>query len=343
MSFIPFRKSKLIPRDNTGKFIEKDFPKSFNKEYTSSLIKYLNCLDPLFRKAQEKSEFQFILSLLRFRGIMPSAHDPYENSLKTVDSIMDLQKKMKGTEKMNIFLWVYGHIIEASEPYETIANMLNILNGQGYNPWNFPKKLIKHGREFINQSPSNKIGVLRQKSSRLGVPEAIFPITDIFDKDLRNAVFHSDYAVSDGEVILSDPSRIYTHQEILKTINKALAYHEVMKNLIKAYTEGYNRSKAIKVSSGFSTDPNEKARLIIRKNHGVVAMKHAWNKKQLSQGKTNWFVGNTMAYEQKYIDKGITVLPPNRVDLVNAIIKFLPNSVRVKVIPYAEGLLMKYG
>lgn len=337
-----FRKPKLIPRDKTGKFVEGNFPKHFNNEYSSALIKYLNCLEPLFKKAQKKSEFQFILTLFRFRGLQLTDHDPYENSIKTIDSIMDLEKKMKGHEKANIFLWVYGHIIEASEPYETIANMLNILNGQGYRPWNFPKKKINHGKDYINQSPSEKIRYLEKMATSLGMPDVLLPIKDILDRDLRNAVFHSDYAVSQGDVILSDPSHIYSHEEILKLANKALAYHEVIKNMISGYRERYTKPKIIKTSPGFSVDPNEKAKLIIRKNHGVVAMKSAWSKKQIANGKVDWFVGSLINYENKYVNKGILLLPPDRIVLVNKIISFIPSRFKDKAISFGERLLAKY-
>lgn len=342
MFYIPFKKPKLIPRDKKGKFLEGNFPSHFNKDYSAALVRYLNCLDPLFSKAQKKSEFQFILTIFRFRGLQPTAHDPYENSIKTIDSIMDLEKKMKGHEKANIFLWVYGHIIEASEPYETIANMLNILNGQGYRPWNFPKRKNNHGKDYINQSPSEKIRYLEKMAASLGMPDVLLPIKDILDRDLRNAVFHSDYAVSFGEVILSDPPRIYSHKEILKLTNKALAYHEVIKNLISGYTKGYTQPRTIKTSLGFSSDPKEKAKLIIRKNHGVVAMKSAWSKKQIANGKVDWFVGRLINYENKYVNNGILLLPPDRVVLVNKIISFVPSRFKDKAISLGERLLAKY-
>lgn len=339
---LSFGKPKLIPRDKQGKFIEEGLPNHFNKEYGSAMIHYLNQLEPLFKKAQKKDEFQFILTLLRFRGMQLTAHDPYENSIKAIDAIMDLEKKMKGHEKTNIFLWVYGHIIESSEPYETIANLLNILNGGGYKPWNFPKKPIKKGKEYINLSPSEKINILDKMASPLGMSEVLSPIKEILDRDLRNAVFHSDYAVNFGEVVLLDPARIYTHQEILNLMNKALAYHEVIKNIINAYTEGYTFPKKIKVSPSFSPDPKEKAQLIIRKNHGLVALKHAWSKKQLKEGKINWFVGSLLPYERKYVDNGLNMLPSDRVELTNKLISFLPNSLRKKAIPLIEVVLAKY-
>lgn len=61
-------------------------------------------------------------------------------------------------------------------------------------------------------------------------------------------------------------------------LNKTLAYHEAMKNLVKTYTKGYDKLRIIRVSPGFSPDPKERARVIVRKNHGVIALRVALTK-----------------------------------------------------------------
>lgn len=340
--FHKFLKPKIMQRDNDGKLIDKGFPKHFNKGYSEALIHYMNCIEPLFDKAQKKSEFEFILTLLRFRGIQPSEHNPYENSIKTIDALMDIEKKMKGHERINIFLWVYGHIVEASEPYETIANLLNIMEGKGFAAWNFPKKKI--GKDFyINQSPSEKIRYLETEAKKVGMSEVVNPIKDVLDRDLRNAVFHSDYGVNYGEVILPDPPRIYSRSEVLLLINKALAYHETIKNLINGYIEGYNKSKIIPVSPGFSRNPNEKAVLIVRKNHGLIGMKNIWSKEEIAKGEIDWIVINMLGYERKYLDRGIVEMPPNRVQYANRILSIIPRRFKSKLIPIVERLLFHYG
>jgi len=51
-----------------------------------------------------------------------------------------------------------------------------------------------------------------------------------------------------------------------------------MKNLVKTYTKGYDKLRIIRVSPGFSPDPKERARVIVRKNHGVIALRVALTK-----------------------------------------------------------------
>lgn len=58
-----------IVKDLKGGWDFKNIPKSFNPIYKESLIKYFNTFGPLFNKAKSKSEFEFVLTLLRFRGL----------------------------------------------------------------------------------------------------------------------------------------------------------------------------------------------------------------------------------------------------------------------------------
>lgn len=323
-----------IPRDADGKFYLKSLPKGFNSVYANSLILYLNCLDPLFEKAQAKCEFQFILTLLRNRGVQDAGWDAYENSVNTLDAIMRLKNKVSGSLRGNLFLWVYAHIVEASEPYETIANLLNIINGDAYRAFNFPKRKTSWG--YRNQYPIEKIAYLEQLAKKVKMPDVIVPIKDIFDKDLRNAIFHSDYSFYEGEVRLNDPSRIYSKQETLTITNKALAYHEVMKNMIEGYQESYTESKIIDVSHDFSNDPNEKAVLIIRKGHGVTGMRDNWSSEELKSGKISWFIGKHLGYEQKYLNRREVLLPPNKIEAWNKFLRLLPGFISKRLTNIVE-------
>lgn len=152
----------------------------------------------------------------------------------------------------------------------------------------------------------------------------------------------TDYAVNYGEVILRDTPRIYSHSQILTRINKALAYHETMKNLINAYTEGYTKSKIIPTTPGFSKNPNEKAVLIIRKNHGVIGLKNTWTKEEITSGETDWIVINSFDYEQKYINKGIVELPSSRLIYVNLLYSITPRLLKSRLLPVIERVLNRY-
>ena len=207
----------FISKNN--KWHVKDWIFRSNSVYKTSLEKYLNCISPLFEKAQQSDEFDFICTLLRVRGMQDAGWDPWENTLNAFHKLLKLENKIRDFEtKRHLFLWLYGHIVEASEPYETIANIINIIEGGKYSIDNFPDKA--GGRP---QSPSEKIASLNKRLESIGLARSTVIFNDVFDKELRNSIFHSDYSLYQSEVRLPGKyGKIYTHDQILALMNKAL-------------------------------------------------------------------------------------------------------------------------
>lgn len=309
-------KRSSFTKDENGTIIPYKVPHDINETYLEAVTRYLNYLEPLFEKAREKSEVQFIITLLHFRGMESEGWDPYENSLRIYEVIQDTIQKSKNSDlRINLSLWLYGHIVEASEPYEVIANLLNIIDGGAFITNNFPKKQI--GNRLRSLYPREKIEILEVKANKVGIPEVVVPIKDIYDSELRNAVFHSDYAVYEGGVRLRNPDKEYSHKKTLEIINKSFAYHEVMKNLLSASRASYTEPVVIEDASSISDDPECKITVIMRKGHGVIGFRDSWTDEEIKMGKIPFYLGRRYAYEKRYIDKRIALLPRDRIDLAN--------------------------
>ena len=106
-------------------------------------------------------------------------------------------------------LWIYGHIIEASEPYELLANLLAIALGETFKTNRFPPH--SNGRP---QSPGSKIDKLEQSAAAAGLPQITVPLREVWDRDFRNAIFHSDYSVH-GSFLCILESEAYRQMAIL--------------------------------------------------------------------------------------------------------------------------------
>lgn len=307
--------------------------KRFNPVYKDSVIKYLNSLDPLFERAKETCEFEFILTLLRVSGLQDPGWDSYENTLEVFRCISKIKNKVREFKTIrHIYLLLYGHILEASEPYEILANLINVVSGGRFIIDNFPDK--SRGKYKIPQSPSEKIDKLKEMANSLNLGQAIFPLEDIFDRELRNAIFHSDYSLYNGEVRIRKPVKSYSHDEINTILNKALAYHEAFSNLFFMYIRMYEEPKIIPVHPGFSNDPNEKAITIIRKGYGLVGLKDKWSKEELEMGHIPHRIGRFHRYEVKLLDgnRFLTILPKDRIIRVNKYLKILPNFLQKYIV-----------
>jgi len=304
-----------------------------NPIFIDHLLKTMNSLQPIFETAKTKSEFEFIMVLLRIRGLQDAGWDPWENTIDVVKTISKLHQAAKFNASIHLQLWLYGHIIEASEPYNIIANMLNVASGSRYQIDHFPDK--PRGRYQIPQSPSEKVDALKEKSTATGMAQAVVPFDGLIDRDLRNAVFHSDYSLYENEVrIRKGPKLVYTLAEINEIVNHALGYIEGMDSLIKFHIKTYKIPKVIDVHPEFSRDPDEKAVVIVRKGEGAIGLKDNWTTDQLRRGKIPFRVGRFLRYELKMLeqDHSLQLMPVNRINLINKVLIFLPGFVRRQIV-----------
>lgn len=305
--------------------------------FKESLEGYARALAPLFEKAQKTCEFEFILTLLRVRGIEDAGWDAYENTEKAFNLILGQLKRIKDFEtKRHLLLWLYGHTVEASEPYEIVANLINIVKGKRWNMNNFPDRVKGNYRKPL--SVAEKIRKLERMAQDINMPEVISPFVDIFDRNLRNAVFHSDYSLFGDEVRIRDPVRVYSNQEITDLFNKAIAHFIVFSELLRAYIASYDKPKIIPVHPEFSRDPKEKTITIIREGYGLVGLKDNWTEDELKRGHIPFRVGRFHRYEMKMLDSDrlLTIIPRDRIRRINAALKLLPNFLRKPIVAKLE-------
>lgn len=313
------------------------YPKNANPFYLNKVAEYLTEFDKAFLRAKETSEFQFILSLLRVRGIENIGEDAYENTVNTFHYISKLLKTQKDDDsKLNIFLWIYGHIVEASEPYEIITNLLNIAKGNEFSTCNFPR--IKRGKFDYEQYPHDKIAHIESLASGTEFEGIVKILKEVYDRELRNSIFHSNYAVNRGKVFLKGMKFpiTYSNKEINEKVNCALAYHEVVNRLYVTHTREYDTTKIIPVSKSFSKLPREKAIIITRENYGIIGMKNSIN------SPSSWYVGKSHQYERKLMSQGVYTLPPDRIEISNKLLKALPEVVRKNIIGVINSRWVEY-
>src|SRR5688572_28258360 len=91
-------------------------------------------------------------------------------------------------------LWTDAHIIEASEPYAILADMLDIANGGFFKPYRFPPVPIYRVRANQPAPPTRpqffreKLPELERLAAEVQEEATLEPIREVWDHDLRNAV-----------------------------------------------------------------------------------------------------------------------------------------------------------
>ena len=306
--------------------------------YSQFVEEYMEAFEPLFKKAFDVSEFNVIMTILAMRGMSDGGWDPFENTQDVFEEICKQQRKFRGSLGFNINLWTYLHLIESSEHYEIIANLVNTVKGKDYIIANHKNK------KFANLKVEQKIDRLKLIARGTDFENVYQPFESAFDARFRNAIAHGDYAIkSTGRsgVTIADDAGYPTIYELQRTndlINRAVALHVVIRSLIKHYRSYYKSSTVIKSSASFGHGAPIDVILIVRKRYGVIGFRCIGGYDAGTPFET--LIARPFGYEQKLIDAGFNNLPPSRIDKVNNVLKFIPRRLASRV---AKKLKSLYG
>lgn len=249
-------------------------------------------LETLFKKAKKKDEFEFACTLLRIRGMEDPGWDPFVESYKLANQLVDLvNAPIDKTLRLRLMMFFYCHLTETDDIYKVVANLLRVTMGDRYSLVPFkdvPKPVgkIAHGSSFnktiiqlmtlANDAGIEKVGELFQK---------------FFLRPVRNAFFHSDYILTDdsfnirwGEGIKIDD--VVTNEIELKWliprielgINASLNIIELIIRNIKSY-----RSDKI-IKGRFASDGSViDIQLTTEKGYGLTGFKSPPDEKLLKK------------------------------------------------------------
>lgn len=257
--------------------------KPIGSVYETAVIKYLGILHPVFCCAREASEFDYIHTLLGIRGWADAGWDPFDNTVRTIHKLREVCRAQTDYyTQANLELWIYGHIIEASEPYEIIMNLLTVIDGGRFRFSCFPPE--RRGNREYPIYPWKKQDNIRQKAESLGIVGLDELYDGFYDGRLRNAIFHSDYTIHGGEIRIMSPFRSYSREEINILSNYALAYIDCIERLVKGHLGFYTESTVIPAPPGFSANPYEMVRVIVREGDGAIGLMTELTNEQVAAG-----------------------------------------------------------
>jgi hypothetical protein len=292
-------------RDESGRWTVSNGSES--QVFQEALIRQLNALDPIFVRARASSEFEFILSLVRVRGVsLDPGWDPYETTIRAIPLVENACRAADAETQKHLALWLYGHILEADEPYELLANQVRVSGGGRFQTHCFP---ARSGRP---QTPGQKIAQLQRMAAENGLGEPFQPLAEVWDRNLRNAAFHADYSVTRDHLRTRNPVKRYSWNEFDALVNGALAYHVAHSTLHKSHVGSYTTPVTIAIHPEFSRDPDERAIVMVREGHGVIGVKDAWSPDQLRQGKISHLLGRFTENESRLLrdDPTRALFPP---------------------------------
>jgi hypothetical protein len=272
-----------LRRDNDGVWtldvgeLEREERSEFQDE---ALPRYLTAFDPVFARAEEACECEFVKALIRVSALQDAGWDPYETTLRAIPAMVEVHSELVAPDERHfevakhLELWTYGHIIEASEPYAILADMLHIANGGFFMPGRFPEKPIYPPTDRRPNPPTRpqffreKLVELERLAREAQLPDALDPVREVWDNNLRNAVFHADYSLYGGEV--RTEARVYSHEDVQRIVNRALAYHNALATLVREHRRGYTEPTRVTVHPDQATEPGEAMYVMVREGTGAI-------------------------------------------------------------------------
>lgn len=269
--------------------------------FDETVPRYLTVFDRAFARAEEVDEAEFVKALLRVRSMQDAGWDPYETTLRAVPAMMKLHALIpEGDEwyetSRHLALWTYGHVVEASEPYAILADMLDIASGGFFRVDRFPDKPIRAARPGELSPPmrpqryDEKVTELERLAEATGMADVLEPVREIWDRELRNAVFHADYTIHGSETRIPAKGKTYTHDEIQTLVNRSLAYHEALAILRRAYRAAYTEPTIVRVRARDERETDESAVVMVRDGVGAIGLKHPYTAEEVAAGAIAWHI-----------------------------------------------------
>lgn len=218
-------------------------------------------LKSLFEEAKQKSEFDFVLTLMNYRGM--GTHKLMSNLYEWFDAI-EFYKKLynshEGKEKTRIATLLYSTFFENSDFYNIIGSLSKVklgYKGSSYLFW----KTNKYERLLgIGEKQEALLELLHDADK----PNIISFFNENHHKEIRNTFFHSAYALTDEDYIMHDSEPIFIERLGISSFNVNEFLYPKVENVIvffetfrELYLESFASYKTDKEVIGNFPNPSK--------------------------------------------------------------------------------------
>lgn len=219
----------------------------------------LKDLSKLFEEAKIRSEFDFVLTLINYRGL--GTYKLTSNLFEWFDAIefyKQLFYNYSGKEKTRIAALLYSTFFENSDFYNIIGSLCKVsmgFKGSSYLFW----KTRKYERLL---GIGEKQDVLLELLYDADKQNIIRFFEENHFSGIRNTFFHSDYALSDEEYIFQEAEPMYIdgieqssfniHNFFYPKVENVITFFDAFKHLYLGSFSYYKKNKEV---SGLFPNP----------------------------------------------------------------------------------------
>ncbi|WP_417809593.1 hypothetical protein [Thioclava sp.] len=216
----------------------------------------------LFKFVRQMSELDFAGSLSgEFRG----AQDAGWSTTITAEQVYaELSGRLaagpvESIADIRVILLLYSQLSEAGGVYETLKNMMGIVEGAPYNLWPFQDlvRVRKNPKRVIGPNANATFRDLATHARKIGMIGLSSALENVFRDDVRNGMYHSDYILWNDGLRLrrrngGNATRI-EYSEVFDLVGIGLAFFETLKMLRTSAVQSYDPPQEI--IGRFSANP----------------------------------------------------------------------------------------
>jgi hypothetical protein len=160
-------------------------------------------LETLFSEAKAKNEFEFILTLINFKG-MVAKYDTLYEWFDAIEMYKELYREFDGKKKTRMACMLYSTFFENSDFYNILGSLCNVWLGYHSSSYFF-WKTKKHDRLLGTVEKINLVSEILNDCSKKYILQFL---NDEHHSSIRNSFFHAAYSLNEDAYNLHDTESI---------------------------------------------------------------------------------------------------------------------------------------
>jgi hypothetical protein len=208
-------------------------------------------LKALFDEARQRNEFEFVLTLINYRGIGKEDITNLYEWFDAIDSYKGMYATLTSKKKTRIGALLYCTFFENNDFYNIIGSLCKI--SLGYRGSSYLYYKARKQERLLGTG--EKIDLILELLNDCGKHELITFFTTVHVKQIRNSFFHSAYSLMGDYYIMHDTEEIEVAGQWSRSfdvpayfypkVEAVIAYFDAFKSFFWAAHKSYTRNKAI--------------------------------------------------------------------------------------------------
>ena len=208
-------------------------------------------LEKLFSEAKAQNEFEFILTLINFKG-MEANYDTLYEWFDAIEMYKELYQQFDGKKKTRMACMIYSTFFENSDFYNILGSLCNVSLGYHSSPYFF-WKTKKQDRLL---GTGEKINLVSEILDDCNKKKILQFFNDEHHAAIRNSFFHAAYSLNEYDYNLHDTEPVcisgfgryyFDVKEFLyPTVDKVIAFFDAFKKHFLDSFAAYIQDKIIK-------------------------------------------------------------------------------------------------